>query len=116
MKHPAPLPSIPRRMARYSAGLMFIMAFGLIAIIGALTEIPVHRLWVVLFWGCVGALFMGWAVGHAAGRLVMEVRGAKPDVFGSTTEEASLPSPDAAAGREEPGHQQNQEGDLVSAG
>ena len=62
-----------KRLARFSACIVFIAGLGVVFLVGALRSIPMKQLWTPLFWGGVASLTLGWAVGHAAGRLFCEV-------------------------------------------
>ena len=62
-----------RRCARFTAGVVFLAGLGVVCLVGALSGTPLDRLWIPLFWGGVASLLLGWAVGHAAGRLFWEV-------------------------------------------
>ncbi len=63
-----------RRFGRYGAGVVFLTGLGVMFLVAAAMGIPLDRLWIPLFWGGVASLALGWAVGHAAGRLFTEVR------------------------------------------
>ena len=39
---------------------------------GVLAGTPLRELWIPFFWGGVACVLLGWAVGHAAGRLYAE--------------------------------------------
>ena len=65
---------LSRRFARYGAGVVFLAGVGVVFLVGALAGIPLRNLWAPLFWGGVASLALGWAVGHAAGRLLHEAR------------------------------------------
>ena len=69
-----PAKTVAQRLARYSASVVFIAGVGVVFLVGAVNDIPIGRLWIPLFWGGVASLFLGWAVGHAAGRLVIEMQ------------------------------------------
>ena len=64
---------ISQRLARYCAGVVFLAAVGVILLVGVLTGQKLNSLWTPLFWGGLASLLLGWAVGHAAGRLFWEV-------------------------------------------
>jgi len=70
VKDPA---GLPRRFARYGAAVVCLAGIGLVALIGALKGVRVQRLIPALLWGAVGCAALGWAVGHAAGRLCREI-------------------------------------------
>jgi hypothetical protein len=72
MKEPVP---ITRRMARFGAGIVGLAGLGVVTGVGAVQGVPLERLWSTMLWGGVAALILGWAVGHAAGRLFFEVQG-----------------------------------------
>ena len=73
-----------QRCARYTAGVVFLAGLGVVYLVGALSGTPLRRLWIPLFWGGVASLLLGWAVGHAAGRLFKEVTGNSRTVSTST--------------------------------
>lgn len=70
-----PASRVPQRCARYTAGIVFLAGLGVVCLVGALSGTPLRRLWIPLFWGGIASLLLGWAVGHAAGRLFKEVTG-----------------------------------------
>jgi hypothetical protein len=72
MRGPTP---VTRRLARYCAGVLGLAGLGVAAAAGAYEGVPLQRLWMSMAWGGVSALILGWAVGHAAGRLFFEVQG-----------------------------------------
>jgi hypothetical protein len=65
-------PGVPDRCARFGAAVVFLTGLGVIFVVGAAGQIPLRRLWIPLFWGGVASIALGWAVGHAAGRLLGE--------------------------------------------
>ena len=62
-----------KRMGRYGACVVFFAVVGVVFCVGALKHIPLQQLWSPLIWGGAAGLLLGWAVGHAAGRLFYEV-------------------------------------------
>lgn len=69
-----PEKTLPQRMARYMAAVLLIAGVAVIMLVAVSAEVPLNTLWQPLFWGGLGCLLLGWAVGHAAGRLIAEVR------------------------------------------
>ncbi len=68
---------VTRRLARFCAGVMGLAGLGVATAVGAYEGVPLERLWMSMAWGGVSALILGWAIGHAVGRLFfdMEPRG-----------------------------------------
>ena len=62
------------RVARRAACAAGLAGLGLAAAAGALQGLPPERMWVSMPWCGAAALILGWAVGHAAGRLRCEAR------------------------------------------
>jgi hypothetical protein len=65
---------LARHLARYSAGVLALAGVGAVAAVGVWQGISPERLWVSIVWGGTAALILGWAAGHAAGRLFFDVR------------------------------------------
>jgi hypothetical protein len=79
-----------QRFARYGAGVLFLGGVGVVFLVGALAKTPLQRLWIYLFWGGVASLALGWAVGHAAGRLYGEVTEQKSGTTPVAEEKSSV--------------------------
>ena len=64
--------AVTRRLARFCAGVMGLAGLGVVTAVGAYQGIPLERLWMSMAWGGVSALILGWAIGHAVGRLFFD--------------------------------------------
>ncbi len=62
------------RVARRAACAAGLTGLGLAGAAGAWRELPLERMWVSMLWCGAAALILGWAIGHAAGRLRCEAR------------------------------------------
>ncbi len=69
MRKPKP---VAQRLARFCAGVVGLAGLGVVTAVGAYEGMPLERLWMSMLWGGVAALILGWAVGHAVGRLFLE--------------------------------------------
>jgi hypothetical protein len=86
---------VQRRCARYGAGLLLLAGSAVVLLVGALQGIPLERLWLPLVWGGLACLALGWAIGHAAGRLYGEVKDKRHDESDRSEEEGEPRPPGA---------------------
>ena len=52
-----------------------LAGMGVVFMVGAIEGLPAAQLWGPLVWGGLASLLVGYAVGHAAGRLFLEING-----------------------------------------